>query len=166
LCLFHSSQFTVFVASNALCVVWVKSVYLRVKRHKTTYFIQSEETSSMLDVKGSLSELTGKSVGHLRLFCDSKGGKVLCEDDQTIERIGLVSGSVLYLVFPVGDPSPSSNEAGDEGEENEDGIDEEKKGVEIVWEEVEIPGFGDASMPVGLSEDGEKEGEGEGEGKD
>eukprot|EP01028_Stygiella_incarcerata_P013438 TRINITY_DN82319_c0_g1_i1.p2 TRINITY_DN82319_c0_g1~~TRINITY_DN82319_c0_g1_i1.p2 ORF type:complete len:143 (-),score=57.13 TRINITY_DN82319_c0_g1_i1:128-556(-) len=135
------------------------SVYLKVKRHKTTYFIQSEETSKILDVKNSLQELTGRSTSHLRLFCDSKGGKVLCEDDQTIERIGLASGSVLYLVFPVGDPESLPKEDDGDGEENEDGMEEEKKPVEIVWEEVEIPGLEDEPLPLGQEEDGEENGE-------
>lgn len=54
-------------------LVFVQAMYIRVKRNKTTYFIQCEPTETILDIKQKLHVLIDQPVNDQRLILFSSG---------------------------------------------------------------------------------------------
>ncbi|KAM5548250.1 hypothetical protein ABKV19_002282 [Rosa sericea] len=70
------------------------AMYIRVKRSKTTYFIQCEPTETILDIKQKLQNLIDQPVNDQRLILVSTGevledSKTLA--DQKVENDGVVA---------------------------------------------------------------------------
>ncbi|KAL6221535.1 hypothetical protein ACLB2K_004931 [Fragaria x ananassa] len=70
------------------------AMYIRVKRSKTTYFIQCEPTETILDIKQKLQNLVDQPVNDQRLILVSTG-EVLDDSktlaDQKVENDGVVA---------------------------------------------------------------------------
>lgn len=62
--------------------IFVQAMYIRVKRNKTTYFIQCEPTETISDIKQKLHVLIDQPVNDQRLILFSSG-QVL-EDQKTL----------------------------------------------------------------------------------
>ncbi|KAK3437859.1 hypothetical protein EUGRSUZ_C02509 [Eucalyptus grandis] len=83
------------------------SMYIRVKRSKTTYFIQCEPTETILNVKEKLQNLTDQPATDQRLILVGTG-EVLEDSkslaDQKVENDAVVAltlrkGCFLFLIF-------------------------------------------------------------------
>lgn len=60
-------------------------MYIRVKRSKTTYFIQCDPTETILDIKQKLHALNDQPVNDQRLILVGTGDqKVVLEDSKTL----------------------------------------------------------------------------------
>lgn len=66
-------------------MIFVQAMYIRVKRNKTTYFIQCEPTETILDIKQKLHVLIDQPVNDQRLILmsDGQSGQLL-EDQKTL----------------------------------------------------------------------------------
>jgi hypothetical protein len=74
-------------------------IYLRIKRHKTTTFLQVAPNETIFKIKFVLSKLIkSKEPLQLRLFIPGKLQSQL-ENKQQIDQLGLVNDSILYLVY-------------------------------------------------------------------
>ncbi|CAN6540567.1 uncharacterized protein LOC103949043 [Pyrus x bretschneideri] len=73
------------------------AMYIRVKRSKTTYFIQCEPTETSLDIKQKLHDLTDQPVNDQRLILVSTG-EVL-EDSKTLADQKVENDAVVALAF-------------------------------------------------------------------
>ncbi|CAN6540568.1 unnamed protein product [Malus baccata var. baccata] len=76
------------------------AMYIRVKRSKTTYFIQCEPTETSLDIKQKLHDLTDQPVNDQRLILVSTG-EVL-EDSKTLADQKVENDAVVALAFRKG----------------------------------------------------------------
>ncbi|KAM0974205.1 hypothetical protein EV1_017220 [Malus domestica] len=74
-----------------------QAMYIRVKRSKTTYFIQCEPTETSLDIKQKLHDLTDQPVNDQRLILVSTG-EVL-EDSKTLADQKVENDAVVALAF-------------------------------------------------------------------
>ncbi|RXI05550.1 hypothetical protein DVH24_017592 [Malus domestica] len=74
-------------------------MYIRVKRSKTTYFIQCEPTETSLDIKQKLHDLIDRPVNDQRLILVSSG-EVL-EDSKALADQKLIW---IYLTLALGQP--------------------------------------------------------------
>ncbi|KAL5547570.1 hypothetical protein UlMin_002801 [Ulmus minor] len=72
-------------------------MYIRVKRSKTTYFIQCDPTETILDVKEKLHVLIDQPVNDQRLILVSTG-EVL-EDQKTLADQKVENDAVVALTF-------------------------------------------------------------------
>ncbi|XP_062093657.1 uncharacterized protein LOC133799675 [Humulus lupulus] len=72
-------------------------MYIRVKRNKTTYFIQCEPTETVLDIKQKLHVLIDQPVNDQRLILFSSG-QVL-EDVKTLADQKVENDSVVALTL-------------------------------------------------------------------
>lgn len=74
-------------------------MYIRIKRHKTTYFIQCDPIETTLDIKQKLATLIDQPLVDQRLILVGSG-EVL-EDTKTLadQKVGLNSYILLHLVI-------------------------------------------------------------------
>ncbi|KAJ3285570.1 hypothetical protein HK104_009433 [Borealophlyctis nickersoniae] len=136
----------------------MSSIFLRVRRHKTTYFLETDPKDTVHSLKQKLYVVLNKErdLKDMRLLVASSAGAAgtaaptgkgtagaqaqaqqqqpygPLEDSGVIEQLGLENDSVVYLVFWVsGDPNPSDGK----------------------WEPVEIPEY----EPLGVEEEAAEE---------
>ncbi|TQD80184.1 hypothetical protein C1H46_034238 [Malus baccata] len=76
-------------------------MYIRVKRSKTTYFIQCEPTETSLDIKQKLHDLIDRPVNDQRLILVSTG-EVL-EDSKALADQKVENDAVVALAFRKGE---------------------------------------------------------------
>ncbi|KAM2849254.1 hypothetical protein PS2_025687 [Malus domestica] len=74
-----------------------RAMYIRVKRSKTTYFIQCEPTETSLDIKQKLHDLIDRPVNDQRLILVSTG-EVL-EDSKALADQKVENDAVVALAF-------------------------------------------------------------------
>ncbi|KAM6582983.1 hypothetical protein CsatB_009985 [Cannabis sativa] len=72
-------------------------MYIRVKRNKTTYFIQCEPTETVLDIKQKLHVLIDQPVDDQRLILFSSGH--VLEDVKTLADQKVENDSVVALTL-------------------------------------------------------------------
>ena len=76
-------------------------MYIRVKRAKTTWFIEAKEQETIASVKKTLAALLpGKTPKDIQLQIPSKGtasGYTALEDDSKLDQMGLIDDSVIYM---------------------------------------------------------------------
>ncbi|KAL0013485.1 hypothetical protein SO802_000554 [Lithocarpus litseifolius] len=77
-----------------------QAMYIRVKRHKTTYFIRCDPTETVLDIKEKLQVLIDQPVNNQRLILVGTGptGEVL-EDSKTLADHKVENDSVVALTL-------------------------------------------------------------------
>lgn len=75
-------------------------MYIRVKRNKTTYFIQCEPTETILDIKQKLHVLIDQPVNDQRLILmsDGQSGQLL-EDQKTLADQKVENDAVVALTL-------------------------------------------------------------------
>ncbi|XP_008243026.1 PREDICTED: uncharacterized protein LOC103341298 [Prunus mume] len=73
------------------------AMYIRVKRSKTTYFIQCEPTETSLDIKQKLHDLIDQPVSDQRLILVSTG-EVL-EDSKSLADLKVENDAVVALTL-------------------------------------------------------------------
>ena len=94
---FFSSLFFSFVSFFSLFRV---KMYIRIKRQKTTWFLQVNETEKVSNVKKQLTDLLpGKTPTDLQFQISGKqlGTFVPLEDDNKLDQLGIIEDSILYL---------------------------------------------------------------------
>ncbi|KAF2310436.1 hypothetical protein P3X46_031733 [Hevea brasiliensis] len=77
------------------------AMYVRVKRNKTTYFIQCDPTEKILEIKQKLQVLIDKPVNDQRLISLSNGE--LLEDSKTLAEQKVENDAKLALTLRKGD---------------------------------------------------------------
>ncbi|XP_015877740.3 uncharacterized protein LOC107414159 [Ziziphus jujuba] len=73
------------------------AMYIRVKRSKTTYFIQCEPTETILDIKQKLHVLIDQPVNDQRLILASTGE--ILEDSKTLADQKVENDAVVALTL-------------------------------------------------------------------
>ncbi|KAK1429746.1 hypothetical protein QVD17_11964 [Tagetes erecta] len=73
------------------------AMYIRVKRNKTTYFIQCDATEKILDIKQKLHDLIDQPINDQRLILVSTG-EVL-DDSKTLADQKVENDAVVALVL-------------------------------------------------------------------
>lgn len=78
-------------------MIFVQAMYIRVKRNKTTYFIQCEPTETILDIKQKLHVLIDQPMNDQRLILmsDGQSGQLL-EDQKTLAD---QKATVYYCIY-------------------------------------------------------------------
>lgn len=61
---------------------WLQAMYIRVKRHKTTYFMQCDPTDTALDIKQKLQSLVDQPTDSQRLTLLTSN--TILEDSKTL----------------------------------------------------------------------------------
>lgn len=75
-----------------------QAMYIRVKRSKTTYFLQCDPTETILDVKQKLQTLTDQSINDQRLI--SVGTGEILDDSKTLaDQKVPIDDSKLFIFF-------------------------------------------------------------------
>ena len=82
-------------------------MYIRIKRDKTTYFIQCEPTETILDIKQKLHVLVDKPVNDQRLILMSEGQaghvledlKTLADQKAPYQLLNIFCLLILFSVF-------------------------------------------------------------------
>lgn len=77
------------------------SMYVRVKRSKTTIFLHVEPTDTVLEVKQKLQELVQQGPETQRLYL----GKVMLEDAKQLAELKVENDDVLALAYQLSDGS-------------------------------------------------------------
>ena len=75
-------------------------MYLRVKRHKTCWFVEANEQDTVALLKKHICEyLVGKTVKDIQLQIPGKtaGSFIALEDENKLDQLGILDDSVLYL---------------------------------------------------------------------
>lgn len=75
-------------------------MYVRVKRHKTTWFVDSPEHEPVAGLKRRIAELLpGKTPKDLQLNILGKqpGTFTPLEDDSHLDQLGILDDSILYM---------------------------------------------------------------------
>ncbi|XP_057249577.1 uncharacterized protein LOC104906637 isoform X1 [Beta vulgaris subsp. vulgaris] len=86
----------IFVGDVSLCI-HLLAMYIRVKRSKTTYFIQCDPTEKILELKQKLHSLIDEPVDHQRLIL-VETGEVL-EDSKTLADQKVENDAVVALTL-------------------------------------------------------------------
>ncbi|KAL0915532.1 hypothetical protein M5K25_015958 [Dendrobium thyrsiflorum] len=73
------------------------AIYIRVKRHKTTYFIQCDPTESTLDIKQKLQELVDQPTNNQRLTLVSTNE--ILDDSKTLAEQKVENDSIVALTL-------------------------------------------------------------------
>lgn len=73
----------------------VPSMYVRVKRQRTTIFLSVEPSDTVDSVKSELEKLTGIAMASQRLYKDDLVSEV--ENENTLAESGVETGNVLAL---------------------------------------------------------------------
>ncbi|KAI9090962.1 hypothetical protein DFS34DRAFT_636220 [Phlyctochytrium arcticum] len=100
------------------------SIYIRIKRHKTTYFVETTPQSTIANLKTHLHTLIHRErePKDLRLQTQGKaaGQYSPLDDTAVLEQVGVGEDAVLYLTYWIpGQPNPADGK----------------------WEPVEVPEF-------------------------
>ncbi|GAV88800.1 ubiquitin domain-containing protein, partial [Cephalotus follicularis] len=74
-----------------------QAIYIRVKRNKTTYFIQCDPTETTMDIKQKLHALIDEPVNNQRLILEGTG-EVL-EDPKTLADQKVENDAVVALAL-------------------------------------------------------------------
>lgn len=77
------------------------SMYVRIKRSKTTIFLHVEPTDTILEVKQKLQELTQQGPDTQRLYL----GKTMLEDARQLADLKVENDDVLALTYQQSDGS-------------------------------------------------------------
>ncbi|KAL3147744.1 hypothetical protein ABBQ32_002485 [Trebouxia sp. C0010 RCD-2024] len=77
------------------------SMYVRVKRNKTTIFLHVEPTDTVLEVKQKLQELVQQGPETQRLYL----GKTMLEDAKQLAELKVENDDVLALTYQLSDGS-------------------------------------------------------------
>lgn len=77
------------------------SMYVRIKRSKTTIFLHVEPTDTILEVKQKLQELTQQGPDTQRLYL----GKAMLEDARQLADLKVENDDVLALTYQQSDGS-------------------------------------------------------------
>jgi hypothetical protein len=74
---------------------------IRVKRQRTTMFIQVSLSDSIGKVKNQISNILFKEKlpKDIRLHVQQKGGYNVLEDNAILEQVGVVDDGILYMTF-------------------------------------------------------------------
>lgn len=75
-------------------LILVQAMYIRVKRSKTTYFVQCDPTETILEIKQKLHALTDQPVNDQRLIL-VESNKIL-EDSKTLADQKVHSPRISY----------------------------------------------------------------------
>ncbi|XP_020675581.1 uncharacterized protein LOC110094653 [Dendrobium catenatum] len=73
------------------------AIYIRVKRHKTTYFIQCDPTESTLDIKQKLQELVDQPTNNQRLTLVSTNE--ILDDSKTLAEQKVENDAIVALTL-------------------------------------------------------------------
>lgn len=73
------------------------AMYIRVKRNKTTYFVQCDPTETILDIKQKLHGLLDQPVADQRLILVASG--VVLDDSKTLADQKVENDAVVALTF-------------------------------------------------------------------
>ncbi|XP_076924716.1 uncharacterized protein LOC143587261 [Bidens hawaiensis] len=73
------------------------AMYIRVKRNKTTYFLQCDATEKILDIKQKLHNLIDQPINDQRLILVSSGE--LLDDSKTLADRKVENDAVVALVL-------------------------------------------------------------------
>ncbi|VFQ64776.1 unnamed protein product [Cuscuta campestris] len=76
-------------------------MYIRVKRDKTTYFIQCQPTETIEQIKGKLHALTEQPIKDQRLILLETGG--ILDDAKTLADQKVANDAVVALALRQGD---------------------------------------------------------------
>ncbi|KAL3147745.1 hypothetical protein ABBQ32_002485 [Trebouxia sp. C0010 RCD-2024] len=79
----------------------LQSMYVRVKRNKTTIFLHVEPTDTVLEVKQKLQELVQQGPETQRLYL----GKTMLEDAKQLAELKVENDDVLALTYQLSDGS-------------------------------------------------------------
>eukprot|EP00899_Mesostigma_viride_P006060 jgi/Mesvir1/15455/Mv11436-RA.1 len=71
------------------------SMYIRVKRKRSTYFLHVEPSETILEVKEKIQGLTDKSVDCQRLFLDTTN----LDDARSLADLKIENDAVIALTF-------------------------------------------------------------------
>ena len=74
---------------------WLQAMYIRVKRIKTTYFVQCDPTETILEIKQKLHNLIDQPVNDQRLIL-VETGEVL-NDSKTLADQKVVKGATYWF---------------------------------------------------------------------
>eukprot|EP01025_Chloroclados_australasicus_P059166 TRINITY_DN7470_c0_g1_i1.p5 TRINITY_DN7470_c0_g1~~TRINITY_DN7470_c0_g1_i1.p5 ORF type:complete len:102 (-),score=6.37 TRINITY_DN7470_c0_g1_i1:425-730(-) len=74
-----------------------RSMYIRIKRYETTYFVSVDKSWTILEVKQRLQELCEKAPNQLRLVNHSSGEEL--QDSKKLQELKIESDDVLALCF-------------------------------------------------------------------
>ncbi|KAL0040636.1 hypothetical protein WJX79_000241 [Trebouxia sp. C0005] len=77
------------------------SMYIRIKRSKTTIFLHVEPTDTILEVKQKLQELTQQGPETQRLYL----GRTMLEDARQLAELKVENDDVVALTYQQGDGS-------------------------------------------------------------
>ncbi|PPD81625.1 hypothetical protein GOBAR_DD21428 [Gossypium barbadense] len=85
------------VIKQIISLPYFLAMYIRVKRSKTTYFIQCDPTETTLDIKQKLHTLIDQPVNDQRLILMSNGD--ILEDSKTLADQKVENDAVLALTL-------------------------------------------------------------------
>ncbi|KAG0464535.1 hypothetical protein HPP92_020171 [Vanilla planifolia] len=74
-----------------------KAIYIRVKRHKTTYFIQCDPTETTLDIKQKLQELIDQPCSNQRLTLVTSSE--ILDDSKTLAEQKVENDTIVALTL-------------------------------------------------------------------
>ncbi|KAL8150741.1 hypothetical protein V2J09_020549 [Rumex salicifolius] len=74
-----------------------RAMYIRVKRHKTTYFIQCDPTETVLDIKEKIHGITDHPVNDQRLILPETND--VLEDSKTLADQKVENDAVVALTL-------------------------------------------------------------------
>ncbi|GER36750.1 ubiquitin family protein [Striga asiatica] len=97
------------IESFYFIIMWLKAMYIRVKRLKTTYFLQCVPSETILQIKEKLQELIDEPVNNQRLILmpdkeildDSKSLADQKVENDAVVALTLRKGSVTSATFIV-----------------------------------------------------------------
>ncbi|KAI0502511.1 hypothetical protein KFK09_017464 [Dendrobium nobile] len=75
----------------------LQAIYIRVKRHKITYFIQCDPTESTLDIKQKLQELVDQPTNNQRLTLVSTNE--ILDDSKTLAEQKVENDAIVALTL-------------------------------------------------------------------
>lgn len=73
-------------------------MYLRVKRFKTTVFLECTPKDRVEDLRKKLAGVLKEDVGRIRLVRDDSS---VLPEQKTVGDLGLKNEEIIYLVFPL-----------------------------------------------------------------
>ncbi|XP_058067721.1 uncharacterized protein LOC131217045 isoform X1 [Magnolia sinica] len=79
------------------CILHKMAMYIRVKRNKTTYFVQCDPTETVLDIKQKLHSLIDQAVNNQRLILNATS-EVL-DDSKTLAEQKVENDAIVVLTL-------------------------------------------------------------------
>ncbi|KAL3899187.1 MAG: hypothetical protein SGCHY_002230 [Lobulomycetales sp.] len=71
--------------------------FIRVKRFKQTFFVESDAQDTVLGLKQRLEPLTGKQAGDVRLLLSPSTPAL--DDHAVLDQVGVQDDTVVYMVY-------------------------------------------------------------------